>query len=306
MKLRHYLLLIYVLFSTVGSSQTINDSINSELVKGILYHLSSNRFGGRVNFTKEQLDAAEFLNNEFAGYGLVSYTGNSDFYIPFHAGPGKIKNNTVLKWNNKRIKDNSYFFFSHSLYINSKSIEDFMILKAELPLADSLLYYNWKVPNRDLLLWVVLPDGTSLRKATKNLVFPAGLPSSDILMVAAAEEPKKINFPVRNNQLTSTLYNIVGMIPGKSLPQEAIVFSAHYDHVDRGADGQRSGIYNGANDDASGTTAVLALAKYFAMRKKNERTLIFCLFAGEELGLLGSTDFAKKIKPSFVKANINI
>jgi Zn-dependent M28 family amino/carboxypeptidase len=96
------------------------------------------------------------------------------------------------------------------------------------------------------------------------------------------------------------------MIPGRSLPQETIIFSAHYDHVDRGIVGDAGGIYNGANDDASGTTAVLALAKYFAMRNDNERNLVFCLFAGEELGLYGSRFFINLVKPDEIKAVINI
>jgi Zn-dependent M28 family amino/carboxypeptidase len=63
---------------------------------------------------------------------------------------------------------------------------------------------------------------------------------------------------------------------------------------------------NGANDNASGTTAVLALAEYFAMRGDNERTLLFCAFAGEEFGLVGSKDFVRQINPEKIVANINI
>jgi Iap family predicted aminopeptidase len=104
----------------------------------------------------------------------------------------------------------------------------------------------------------------------------------------------------------STLYNVVGILPGKTKPDEAIVFSAHYDHVDIGIDFRTGEIFNGANDDASGTTAVLLLARYFALRNSNERTIIFCLFAGEELGLLGSSAFVRQVKADNIKAVINI
>jgi hypothetical protein len=99
------------------------------------------------------------------------------------------------------------------------------------------------------------------------------------------------------------LQNIIGVLPGKTKPEEVIIFSAHYDHM-----GVISGegIYNGANDDASGTTAVVELAHYYSMRNDNERTLIFCTFAGEELGLYGSIAFAPYIKPEKVVADINI
>lgn len=99
-----------------------------------------------------------------------------------------------------------------------------------------------------------------------------------------------------------SLYNVVGVLPGKSRAGEIVIFSAHYDHI-----GEEEGIiYNGANDNASGTTALLLLADYFARRADNERTLIFCAFAGEELGLLGSTAFAEVLKPEAVVAVINI
>jgi hypothetical protein len=65
-------------------------------------------------------------------------------------------------------------------------------------------------------------------------------------------------------------------------------------------------IYNGANDNASGTAAVLALAHYFSKKGDNARTLIFCAFSGEELGLLGSQAFVKAINPGMIKAVINI
>jgi len=99
------------------------------------------------------------------------------------------------------------------------------------------------------------------------------------------------------------LQNVIGVLPGKTKPDEVIIFSAHYDHM---GDVIGEGIYNGANDDASGTTAVLELAKYYSMKKDNERTLIFCTFAGEELGLYGSSVFSSILKPENVIANINI
>lgn len=101
---------------------------------------------------------------------------------------------------------------------------------------------------------------------------------------------------------TYVLLNVIGVLPGKTKPAEAILFTAHYDHVG-GAD---EGIFNGANDNASGTTAVLTLMRYYAQQASNERTLIFCAFAGEEIGLKGSTMLSQIINPESVKALINI
>jgi len=105
---------------------------------------------------------------------------------------------------------------------------------------------------------------------------------------------------------TDTLYNIVGILPGKSKAGEAIIFSAHYDHVEAAIPTLRSPVYNGANDNASGTTAVLLLADYFAKRHDNERTLVFCLFAAEELGLIGSRAFARQVEADSIIAVINV
>lgn len=99
--------------------------------------------------------------------------------------------------------------------------------------------------------------------------------------------------------------NVIGILPGKSKPNEYVVFSAHYDHLgltDYGDDK----VYNGANDDASGTTAVIALAKYFKELDNNERTIIFVAFTGEEIGGFGSSFFSKSINPDDVVAMFNI
>ncbi|MFL5742561.1 MAG: M28 family peptidase [Flavisolibacter sp.] len=108
-----------------------------------------------------------------------------------------------------------------------------------------------------------------------------------------------------NYKPEKVLLNVVGVIPGDSLPDEAIVFSAHYDHVGKDRS-RRDPIYNGANDDASGTTALLSLAHYYAQKKINRRTLIFCAFSGEELGLLGSDFFCQAIDAKKIIAVINI
>lgn len=100
----------------------------------------------------------------------------------------------------------------------------------------------------------------------------------------------------------NVLLNVVGVLEGKSKPEEIVVFSAHYDHL--GVLEQT--VYPGANDNASGTTAVLLLADYFARQANNERTLVFCAFAGEELGLLGSQAFVKHINADAVVAAVNI
>ena len=104
--------------------------------------------------------------------------------------------------------------------------------------------------------------------------------------------------------------NVIGLIPGSDpeLAQEAIIFSAHLDHV-----GEQNGlpdpIFNGADDNATGVTAVLSLADAFAaLPTAPKRTVVFMTFWGEEKGLLGSRHYVKNpIWPlDKTVANINI
>ena len=85
---------------------------------------------------------------------------------------------------------------------------------------------------------------------------------------------------VRNKRYE--MNNVVGVLPGKSRPEEVVIFSAHYDHIGVIGAVNQDSIANGADDDASGVTAVIELAKYFATQNNNERTLVFIALTAEE------------------------
>lgn len=102
-----------------------------------------------------------------------------------------------------------------------------------------------------------------------------------------------------------TAYNIVGFIEGNDpkLKNEFVVIGAHYDHIGLLLDAvEGDKINNGANDNASGTTAVTEVVKYFGKTKSNKRSILFAFFTAEEKGLLGSKHLAEKLK----KKNFNI
>ena len=104
------------------------------------------------------------------------------------------------------------------------------------------------------------------------------------------------------------LANILGYLPGKDpdLQEEFIVFGAHHDHIGVRGDSEDN-IYNGAEDNATGTTAVLALAAYFAKLGGNKRSLLFVTFAAEEIGMVGSRQLVEDLPfpKSRIKAVIN-
>ena len=93
-------------------------------------------------------------------------------------------------------------------------------------------------------------------------------------------------------------FNVVGVIEGSDpvLKNEVIMIGAHYDHIGYGKQVENDSIANGANDNAAGTTAVLALADHFGKTRDNKRTLVFALFSAEEKGLLGSKHLASRMK----------
>lgn len=114
-------------------------------------------------------------------------------------------------------------------------------------------------------------------------------------------------FTNRRTKKELTTSNIIGVLEGKSKKNEYVIVSAHYDHLGiRKTEGQLDSIYNGANDDASGVTGVLALAEYFAAKGDNERSILFVAFTAEEMGLVGSRHFGKGIDASKFVAGINL
>lgn len=98
--------------------------------------------------------------------------------------------------------------------------------------------------------------------------------------------------------------DVLGYLPGTDLKDEIVVFSAHYDHIGLNAEGPDK-VNNGADDDGSGTTGIMEIARAFAQAKKDghgpRRSLLFLANVGEEKGLLGSDYYSSH--PVFPLAN---
>jgi Zn-dependent M28 family amino/carboxypeptidase len=105
-------------------------------------------------------------------------------------------------------------------------------------------------------------------------------------------------------QLQST--NVIGILEGTDKKDEYVVLTAHYDHL-----GTRNGVvYNGADDDGSGTTAVIAMAEAFAKAAQQgytpRRTMVFMAVSGEELGLWGSEHYTNHPLFSLQNTSVNL
>jgi Zn-dependent M28 family amino/carboxypeptidase len=95
--------------------------------------------------------------------------------------------------------------------------------------------------------------------------------------------------------------NVIGHINGTLQDRRYIVISAHYDHL-----GSRNGVvFNGADDNASGTAALFAIAKYFSSHSPRN-SLIFAAFDAEELGLLGSRTFVRQPPVAVPQLSLNL
>ena len=156
--------------------------------------------------------------------------------------------------------------------------------------------------------WITLPFATQLfEKMGKN--------QSELLQ--NARKPDFQGFSTGMTLSTSLAVeptynvskNVVAKITGKTAPEEVIIYTAHWDHIGIGKpDETGDTIYNGALDNASGTAALLALAKAFKTDEQPDRTVVFLAVTAEEQGLWGSAYYAKQ--PIYPKektvANINM
>jgi hypothetical protein len=147
------------------------------------------------------------------------------------------------------------------------------------------------------------------RSAAEALLGSAGLRFGDLAdAIDASLTPRSALLPGVTMRVDVTLvrergmaHNVIGLLRGTdpALRDQAIVIGAHYDHLGRGSDSslapdQHGQIHPGADDNASGTAVVMALARAFAAAGGTPRTLVFAAFSGEELGLLGSAEYVRR------------
>jgi hypothetical protein len=162
--------------------------------------------------------------------------------------------------------------------------------------------------------WIKLADqARSKPRVEGNARGAASLPNLPIVLISPATKLTgdiRLSVPPQITEKKS-MRNVIGLLRGSDpeLSSQAILYSAHLDHLGTNAKMPVDGIFNGADDDASGVTAVVTLADAFgAMPERPKRTLLFMAFWGEESGLLGSKQFAAN--PSWpldkIVANVNI
>jgi hypothetical protein len=144
------------------------------------------------------------------------------------------------------------------------------------------------------------------RLAQKRILNPASKSGSKVFVLSTDTvlSDVKVNVSQRKEKLILT--NVAGQLKASKPTKESVIFSGHYDHlgIQPAVDGDS--IANGADDDASGTTAVIMLADHFKKSKDLKRNLIFVAFTAEEVGGYGAQHFSSNINPADVVAMFNI
>ena len=282
------------------------DTINEHESRRIISYLASDSLKGRGNITTDLVTAAKFIGAEFSKAGLQVWPGAISYHVPFHpwGGDGRIVMDELFSKRKKIPPDQFLYLHPVPGDYPEKVLSDFKLVKIETAFTNDILE-DFVTDTAALLLLTdkMQPDGKKF--LPDSIKIPVGGLKHDRLLLSTTRSLPDLSLTSFPSQYLTTEYNVVGVLPGHSKPDEIVMFSAHYDHV--GLFGHKGDtILNGANDDASGTTALILLAKYFAMKNDNARTILFCAFAGEEDGLLGSKDFAEHIDSSKIVAGINI
>jgi aminopeptidase YwaD len=303
-----WLLFFSLLIYTTLSSQVPVDSILEKDVQADIRYLASDSLMGRGNGSAGIIKAANYIGEKFKAAGLQPLPGQVGYYIPFNLiNEKKQKPPAILEWNDEVMEPASYRYFRQQPGHHPQlSLSDFIIIESDTCITENILsaYKNY---SGNILIWTKKRQSDTSQLLPQVIKMPAGGIHQDFLLVYADKKPDSLTLSAMPGYYQKTGYNVAGMLPGRSKADEVVVFSAHYDHVGTIVGTNiKDSIMNGANDDASGTTAVLALAEYYAMRADNERTIMFCAFAGEELGLVGSRNFMQYINAEKIVANINI
>jgi len=289
----------------LSAQQKLAAIINAAAVKKIEKVLSSDDMRGRATFTPDIDRAADFIEAQFKAAGLKTWNGGKSFRQPFvmvRATPVSV----TATIDGQDLLSGRVFAVSSSadLSVDENSGYEKPTIKSGGNIGVEAMHYIHEKKN-----YLVLVDTSYTASFPRLGRYGRQQFKSDrhVIFVLTAGDPVHYSIHLRQEVTESKLANVVGILPGKSKKKEYVVFSGHYDHLGVGKpDNQGDSIFNGANDDASGTTAVVMLANYFGKLKNNKRTLIFAAFTAEEIGGYGSQYFSQQFDPAAVKAMFNI
>lgn len=243
--------------------------------------LTSSYFWGRGYTNDGMGKAARFITGEFKIFGLQPLKGKDfvqEFSYNANIFPGKMK----VSINGINLKPGVDFIVSPE----STGVK----ADGKLLQKDSVTFIN---PEHRVIVLLQNKLTWSVEQAATDYT------AIEVDKKAISQAPSSISVDIENKLVKDfKTGNICAMVRGTARPDSFIVLTAHYDHLGgMGADTY----FPGANDNASGVSQVLSLAKYYA-KHPQRYSMVFICFAGEEAGLLGSMYFAEH--PLMPLANI--
>lgn len=300
---------LLVLASTFGPGcGTAEPQIEQATVERIITRLASDEMGGRRAFTPQADAAAGFIAEEFTAIGLDTFAGADGHQQRFAAYSLQVQRSEV--WiNSVAVPGDNVIVSAGGRSIDWNTGDGTAVVVVG---ADDNPMQGFQAARRggvNTLLLVNNAHRELFERLSGFLSRPSQALQLDgpstvmVLTETASVASYRASADVAVGE--QALTNVVGVIPGERA-DEIVLFAAHYDHIGVVAEVDGDGIANGANDDASGTTAVIELARYFKAMGRPERTLVFVAFTAEEVGGFGSRYFSEQLAPERIVAMFNI
>lgn len=266
--------------------------------------LSSDSMQGRKTGTPGIDKAATFISNEFKKVGLKTFNNAQDYRQPFTmVKPKQVSVSGTLDGVELDQKNVVVFTSAKELKVDNQAGYKKVYIKPGANLVREALEIIGEKENQIVFVDTSFAKSFPILLRVKRTLFKS--PNS-FVFVLTQTDPSAYNIAATHEFEEQQLANVVGVLPGKSRKDEYVIFSGHYDHLGIGKPANGDSIFNGANDDAAGTTAVIMLARYYKALGNNERTLIFTTLTAEEIGGFGSQYFSRQLEPKKVVAMFNI
>ncbi|HET8829707.1 MAG TPA: M28 family peptidase, partial [Pelobium sp.] len=275
--------IIALLFFQACNAQQKLPQISEKEVASVLQTLSADDMRGRSAMNPEDIaKAADFIANEFKTTGL-QFLNNETSYRQAFRLQNVVPIGGSLRVNGAVVSSDNYLISSAQEQVEVKQVPKVYKIKKGDDFFEK--YASISDSKEDLLVQIDESFKPSFQRLKDYLsrgnMSIGAVDSPTIIYLLQNSEVTSLSLTFTNKISSVPMFNVVGVLPGKSKPGEYVVFSAHYDHLGIIQPVGQDSIANGADDDASGVTAVIELAKYFAQQQNNERTLIFVAFTAE-------------------------
>ncbi|MCB2407786.1 M20/M25/M40 family metallo-hydrolase [Hymenobacter lucidus] len=296
-------------------SATTTPGVSAATVERVARALAADDMEGRASTQPGGLKAAQFLAAEFQRLGLGSLPGITGYEQVFPVYETKTAA-LYVTINGTNIPPDKALLVSGQAHLNWTDTDDpaarVMVLGPQ-PLP-AQIYRQILEPTENLIVILDPTHAAEFQRLVgytkKGRVQPDKPGPYSCVAVLTTTPNAAIKFRVAANTTVRPIEirNVVAVLPGHDPAKaaEMVVFSSHYDHLGLLEPTSGDNVANGADDDASGTTAVVALAEYFKKKNDNARTLVFAAFTAEEIGGFGSQYFSRQLDAKQITAMFNI